>query len=522
MEYLVPAWHGLLNDWAVTIPMVEFDDAVNHLQILRDDQQKAGLIVTDYQPQLTTKLNQFSITPMNVLSVFDYLQNIHHLDSRVVNYRDLNWPADSIIDNTSFRTFIVSKGRLYARVVFDTQGKVLWIDYYQKDGQESRRLLLDSRGFVSREEHYQNGQPAYFDYLDEQGHWRIRHNKQTDEVDVNPDQPQFTVQKHYLHLTDLLNEVVEKRFLPTLKKTDRLIISVDDGQKVSIASFLQHPGTVLSFSHWHPYEKTLQALSKGKLNTIVADSAATAEYVKEIGQLTEVPSVIPVFQSQFKLGHSQRSFQQRIAVFCENTSSDQLRQIIEMIYQILLKDSKGLAVDYLMYTPQKEQEVRSLINEMAKQHDGEFEFKPEKPDQNENDADLLKKEIPQLDIKVYRMASSSDVLKILDKSRIMVDYGQRIDDFMEIAVISVGIPQIRKAPTELLKDGDNGIVIDSINELPEKLGYYLDSLKHWNEALANNVKFLNQYSEDNLLKKWQAVLGKGETTKNESPTIRKQ
>ena len=34
MDYLVPGWHQLLNDWAYTVPMVEFDDAVSHLQIL--------------------------------------------------------------------------------------------------------------------------------------------------------------------------------------------------------------------------------------------------------------------------------------------------------------------------------------------------------------------------------------------------------------------------------------------------------------------------------------------------------
>ena len=154
--------------------MVEFDDAVSHLQILRDDQPPAGLIVTDYQPQLSSKLNQFSLAPTKVFAAFDYLQGVEHSDSRVVDYRDLAWPADALFDMTPFRLQVVSQGRKYAQVIFDNQGKVLWIDYFQADGQRNRRLLLDSRGFVSREEEYTDGQLRGFSYFDEQGHWRFR------------------------------------------------------------------------------------------------------------------------------------------------------------------------------------------------------------------------------------------------------------------------------------------------------------------------------------------------------------
>ena len=44
-----------------------------------------------------------------------------------------------------------------------------------------------------------------------------------------------------------------------------------------------------------------------------------------------------------------------------------------------------------------------------------------------------------------------------------------------------------------------------MEELSKGLEYYLSSLKNWNTALIENVKFLNQYSEDNLLKLWQEV-----------------
>ena len=61
MDYLVPAWHELLEDWAYTIPKLEFDDAVSHIKVFQTNQKPFSLIITDYQPQLSTKLNQLTI-----------------------------------------------------------------------------------------------------------------------------------------------------------------------------------------------------------------------------------------------------------------------------------------------------------------------------------------------------------------------------------------------------------------------------------------------------------------------------
>lgn len=74
MDYLVPAWHELMEDWATTVPKIAFDDATSHMQLLQNTQNKAGLVITDYQPQLMTKLNEMALAPSKIFSVFDYLQ----------------------------------------------------------------------------------------------------------------------------------------------------------------------------------------------------------------------------------------------------------------------------------------------------------------------------------------------------------------------------------------------------------------------------------------------------------------
>ena len=110
MNYLVPAWHRLLDDWSWTIPRIEFDDAVSHIKTFQENQVPYSLVITDYQPQLSTKLNQLTISPSQILNVFDYLQGVNHLDNQIVTYRDFNWPADAQFDFTSFRIVVLVKG----------------------------------------------------------------------------------------------------------------------------------------------------------------------------------------------------------------------------------------------------------------------------------------------------------------------------------------------------------------------------------------------------------------------------
>lgn len=116
--------------------------------------------------------------------------------------------------------------------------------------------------------------------------------------------------------------------------------------------------------------------------------------------------------------------------------------------------------------------------------------------------------IPKLDIKVQRLTSTSSILNLLDKTRLLINWGQP-DDFLQFALISVGVPQLSQMGSPLLADHRNGIICHSINEIKSGLHYYLDNLKHWNQSLAYCVNYLNRYSEDQLLQRWQQLLEQG-------------
>lgn len=95
-------------------------------------------------------------------------------------------------------------------------------------------------------------------------------------------------------------------------------------------------------------------------------------------------------------------------------------------------------------------------------------------------------------------------MRALDKIRILISWNDG-DVFLEMAAISVGIPQLQNYETTTVIDGKNGWNCSDLHELNEGLSYFLNNLSNWNRALVYNVRTLNQYSEDNLMKEWQKI-----------------
>lgn len=498
MDYFVPAWHGQLGDWSFSAPSIQFDDAISHIQVLQNDHRQVGLVVTDYQPQLSTKLSQMALSPTNLFSVYDYLQGIITTDNQVVDYRDLNWPADATFDFTNFHLLVISHGQHYATVVFDIQGKILNI-YFNAGPDAGTTLLFDSRGFVS-----QSIKGNVATYYDQQGNWRFQHNQQTDQVTINAALPRFSRQIHYDHLTDLLAETVHDQLAQRLSSTDQLIVTVDNTSVVPQNIYTDF-SPLYSVSRWHTYN---QALTQIKPQQVLVDSKETADAVHRLLGDQVKTLIIPLFQSQFKLGHSQRILQQRIGVFAENMTAKELNQILEIIYPRLLKKPKDEALYLFTYSSEKARMVGSVFEKFRQRHKGEFILSQDEIDPGENQIEDFVHP-PLLTIKQQRFITNHDVMTALDQIRIMINW-HRPDQFMTMAAISIGIPQLQNFQSEGVVDHHNGIICHNYDELKAGIAYYLDTLKHWNESLVYSVQLLNRYSQENLLHRWdQEVEKKG-------------
>ena len=133
MKYFIPAWHKQYDDWSINIPSIENYDAAEYMTVLKKFDEEIGLIITDYQPQLLSKLNQIAFFPNTLFSVYDFLQGVHGFENKVLELEDFNWPKNAIFDYGPFRTLIVLENKLYATVFYDIDGHILRISYPEND-----------------------------------------------------------------------------------------------------------------------------------------------------------------------------------------------------------------------------------------------------------------------------------------------------------------------------------------------------------------------------------------------------
>lgn len=495
MEYFIAAWHNQLVDWAHNVPRIEFYDQTTNMKILRKSGRKVGLVLTDYQPQLTTKFDKIDFYPDEVFSVFDFLQGIRNgLSNRVLDYQDLKWPDDVIFDITPFRILAISDDRLYAKIIFDSKGRLLAINYYDADKTLTHRLVIDSRGFISSK--MENNIITYYDPA---GHWRFTHDRNTDEIVVNP---AFHITDQYLYAdsTDLVNEVIYKYFLPQVTDKDDLIVTLDDKIPIPLKKYEPY-NCIFSLNEQDSYQISLAQVKKGQI--VVPSKDEVAGIKKQVAD--EVPvTAIPTFPYQPNFGHSQRIKRQIIAIFAEYSNFDELKKLMDTIYPRLINNPDGEGVYFISYNDVQLAMVQRVIDQLMKEHPNEFVLYTDQPKAEDELIDELT-ETPRLFIKTKRLSSIAEAMNFFDKIRLLVNWNSP-DDFIMSTAVSVGIPQLQNFSSSTLVDHANGILCNNFGDLAKGLAYYLDSLQNWNQALVYDAQLLNKYSEEKLIDKWNHIL----------------
>ena len=89
---------------------------------------------------------------------------------------------------------------------------------------------------------------------------------------------------------------------------------------------------------------------------------------------------------------------------------------------------------------------------------------------------------------------------------LLVDLRKIPELYLQINAVSFGIPQIVRKRTDFVEHGGNGIVLDRLERLPKALDYYLNGLKHWNEARVYSYEIGREYTTARLLEMWREVM----------------
>lgn len=515
MKYFVPSWHLDIGDWASTQQNITFDDAIGDMRIMNHADEDYGLIIGDYKPQLITQLNAEGVAPTDTLAAFDWIQNTALQDnSRIVDIQDFNWPRGTYFEYGPFSVDAICNDEHIARLLFNNIGQILRIERWQ-NGCHQEDIIMDTRGFVSSIQTFdKQNQLQKTIFFNLYGDWRVIEDAKTGRCHINSRYQGDFTQSDYASRHDLINEAIASLIQKRLDKdSDQIVLTADDQQIIDLKQFNGFK-TIIQASQWHADDRFWEPMNGRTDLTIVTDSEAADRHVHKImGDQIET-NLLPMFASQFSLGHSDEYTTQTILLFVsEQTTMLNLRKGLAQLMEMVDQNQNSERLQIAAYDGRLLNQARQIAQEIAQDHprllvDPEEEQMMSNPDLVDKDIDpRMEKQQHWQPIPIYtkRIVQTTDLLQLLDQVRVVVDLGNNPDSYVQMVSISVGLPQINLIETDLVRDHENGLLLANVADLTAALQFYLGSMENWNRARVDAVQQINNYSGKRILHNWQLL-----------------
>lgn len=511
MYYFIPSWYASdeswkmpAREWYMVGKESEFDDTVNHLSMFKSEGVNVGIISLGYAPQARYFLHRQGIWPIEYWNAFDRLQSISGDTPCSFSYTDLNWPENIEWMYTPFIVAGYVEGELYAEVDFGQQGNLLLINLFS-EGIKKETLYMDDRGFMSSSITWNGAEPLEQRFYNRRGQlqFTVRYPKKSVIVERTADYR--TKRRDYSSIDELLREVIKDKMSRLDRKKDVVHIAADERHNQMIMETAKGCTMVLSFygERYDVENKTHLKKDTSNANLIITDTELLASRIKKNANISgkRIMDVSP-FDTRLSLGKSQQIRELKV-FFPQDGMVEPIRSrgIMQML-SLLQEDER---IKLIVGTKDTgDAGIRRLKDEMkekAASLQGTRIYVYDDTDkvvmgENEPEEEEEKRE-PQIYIQPY--TNESDVMSILKDIRLIVDIRDNPDQYIQIAGISVGIPQINYLTTRYIEDKKNGYMIHNIAHLKEAMSYYLVGLAHWNEALVYCVSQAKKYAAGTLV-----------------------
>ncbi len=511
MYCFVPSWYVSDESWKMPArewywvgKESEFDDTVNHISMFRNEGVETGIISLGYAPQARYFLHRQGIWPIDYWNAFDRLQSVSGSTPCTFSYTDLNWPENIEWMYSPFIVVGYVDGEKYATIEFGQHGNLLLINLFSNE-EKKETLYLDDRGFMSSSIKWNGREPEKQYFYNKNGRLQFTVKYPEKSVVFEKKADYRAKQREYSCIDDLLKEVLEERMTRLDKKKDVVHIAADTRHDQMVMEAAKGCTIVLSFYGERYNIENKEALKKDTsgASLIITDTERLASRIREYTNINinRIMDVSP-FDTRLSLGKSQRIRELKV-FFPQDGMMEPIRSrgIMQML-SLLQDDEKVVLIVGTRDT--SEAGLRKLKEEMKEKaasltgtriyvYDADEKVQPGENEPEEEE----ERRAPQIYIQSY--TNESDVMSILKDIRLIVDIRDNPDQYIQIAGISVGIPQINYLTTRYIEDQKNGYMIHNIAHLKEAMSYYLVGLAHWNEALVYCVSQAKKYAAGTLV-----------------------
>ncbi|MBU7456378.1 accessory Sec system protein Asp1 [Leuconostoc fallax] len=528
MFYFVPYWNKGNS-------LTTFDDTVNQIRMFEIAHEDLETIILEYSPQIRYFLYQKNLFVKEYWSVFDEIQNIKNVSHKLLDFTDIEWPDHAEFIYTPFRINVVINQRMYANISFGIGGQLSEINYFDNK-QIQKKLLFDDRGFLSSIIYFTNGEKSYQDYLDLLGIWQVRINyvSNLENIIVNPMIKNRFKYDNYSSLNELIKEMIENHFGYSDELENSVLVVASNSKYNQLLLNLENrPGQIVLsfFRNRYNYAENKQEL----INVL---SVADLTIVDTQWQLNKIKNLIveegnhallsklqhvPPYDARFQLGNSQQYKELKIFLFIQQLPPSKLDNVLNILLNSMIENQ----LIYLDIACIEENEVakienyittafakyfnvnQSIILKYMQINDQTDENKIDKYITNYSGEDEQQKTIIDLykRINIKQIRTENDIIQTFKNTRLIIDVSDKPNIYAQIGGISAGIPQINLTESPYVVNKQNGLIINNLSELKESIEYYLNGLRHWNEALVYSVQKISQYTNGSIITKWKSILG---------------
>lgn len=535
MNFAVPEWPMA----AQALP----NDAVVHLA---QTAEAAGwpltLLFLHEAPALRQQLNANGLLRLPWWNVFDQIQGIELTEGLPLDVSDVPLPAGSDLIYNGSDVLIMQENRLLGTVTRH-QGAVWQVSWQLAAG--GRRVdQYDDRGLVTTQTWYTaEGQMTRKEWLGLTGQWIMR---QTDQVAIAPSAQARFAQASYPDAASVVGEFLQRYLLAQTAPVSLVMMATAAAagwQEIIPPSIATHYLVTAG-------QDQLLADLSGTAASFITETAADARHIQAQADTAAVENkpvvrVIPPFSTHLNLGRSNETAASIIYWHVNRLTTEERNTVFRQLLDQLQQEPDNQLIVNADADEQNDEFQQTAVCFAAKQQDidldsAEFsrlqavlsgeeppaatpvEAKTEMTEadeqaavaggqepENDDSAAVLAVQRFLARITYQTKAVYDQVSQDFATARLLVDLGQAPDLYMQIAAISAGIPQINRHQTGYVLAGQNGQIIDRLSELPAALAFYLNSLRHWNEALVVNARLIDQYSDDHSQALWQEVLVHG-------------
>lgn len=529
LNYFIP-------DWTTSSGNLESDYMMNIIQLFKNNREPYHLLLLEHIPFLRYQMHAYELEVAQMTSLYDRLQDIQKTNGFPLDVDDLPLAQNVEKVYTPFGITLIKENQPFGEIRFNSFGFAEQMSIMTEPYRQI--LFFDDRGFISAKS-FQNdkGEQVKKIYYNESGMEKcVEYFGENPHVELVNPRKSGLKKSQYRSMDELLLEMMNQ-FQLSLEPEDQ-ILCLTNARSLRLVKTNEERKRVIQIVSDAHRLSTCASDEKAALwageNKIITDSTSNQTALFSLMKQSGVNDLsriqrIPIYTTSFQLGNS-NSIPQLVLYWNAGELNEDVRRIHHLLLQkVIQNDRYDLIIETTTF--QSEVVLREAQKELVDTHFGVdseseeyqkvlkyFEAKKAKKlfktdeeaieeiRESKNWRNLV--EAVDVNFRIHFRLDShlTTIRQDFNETRLYIDLSAEVDVQKQALAVSAGIPQLVRKKTDYVDDQKNGQIIGQIRELDAAIAFYLDDLNNWNQALVENISYIERFSEDNIIKQWRELL----------------